>query len=405
MPNQEPKKSYKFFAPKVFIRTFGCQMNEHDSERVRDLLVQSGHIITDKIEDADAVIFNTCSVRKHAEDRVYGKVGTLKKIKKERPGLIIGIIGCMAEAQKSDIFTRLPYVDFLCGPADLDRIPGIIEKISRGAGRIICLGGYESKRIPEFTRDRNAGHAGYVKIMEGCDNFCSYCIVPYVRGRERSRPSAEILKEIDSLLKKGARKITLLGQNVNSYGRGLKEKIDFPNLLKKIDRLLRKISGRDIKIDFLTSHPKDAGLDLFKAMAGLESVSKKLHLPLQSGSNRILKKMNRSYTIERYKKLVKDLRLLVKGGSLTTDLIVGFPGETKKDFNDTLKVAKEIEFDAAYIFKYSPRPFTAASKFKDNVPQEEKERRHSQLLEAQKKISRLSKPALQLNCNAGLDKK
>ena len=380
-------------------------MNEHDSERVRDLLVQSGHIITDKIEDADAVIFNTCSVRKHAEDRVYGKVGTLKKIKKERPGLIIGIIGCMAEAQKSDIFTRLPYVDFLCGPADLDRIPGIIEKISRGAGRIICLGGYESKRIPEFTRDRNAGHAGYVKIMEGCDNFCSYCIVPYVRGRERSRPSAEILKEIDSLLKKGARKITLLGQNVNSYGRGLKEKIDFPNLLKKIDRLLRKISGRDIKIDFLTSHPKDAGLDLFKAMAGLESVSKKLHLPLQSGSNRILKKMNRSYTIERYKKLVKDLRLLVKGGSLTTDLIVGFPGETKKDFNDTLKVAKEIEFDAAYIFKYSPRPFTAASKFKDNVPQEEKERRHSQLLEAQKKISRLSKPALQLNCNAGLDKK
>ncbi len=383
---------------KVYISTFGCQMNEHDSERVRDMLVQDGNELAEKIEDADIIIFNTCSVRKHAEDRVYGKIGTLRELKVKKPGLIIGIIGCMAEAQMHEIMRRLPHVDFLCGPADLDRIPNIINKIKDGAGRIACLEGYKSKRIPCFSKDRNAGHAGYVKIMEGCDNFCSYCIVPYVRGRERSRPSKAILEEIQALVKKGAKNITLLGQNVNSYGRGLKEKIDFVGLLKKIDRLVsvrlrespygdsRSRTG-NIKINFVTSHPKDAGMDLFKAMQNLRPVSKNLHLPIQSGSNKILKKMNRRYTVQKYAKLVRDFRKTVKAGTITTDIIVGFPGETLKDFNDTLKIVKEIGFDAAYIFKYSPRPFTKAGKFKDDVPLVEKERRHRLLLEIQKKIS------------------
>ena len=223
---------------KVYIRTFGCQMNEHDSERIRDMFMQAGYALTETIEDADVIIFNTCSVRKHAEDRVYGKVGTLREQKFNNPNLIIGIVGCMAEAHKSNIFKRLPHVDFLCGPADLDKIPEIIKKIRDGPGRIACLGGYVSKRMTEFPLERNAGRAGFVKIMEGCDNFCSYCIVPYVRGRERSRPSKEILEEINSLIKKGAKDITLLGQNVNSYGKGLKENIDFVGLLNKIDRLI-----------------------------------------------------------------------------------------------------------------------------------------------------------------------
>ena len=368
---------------KVFLKNYGCQMNDHDSERVKDLLLEYGYCLTDKPDDADAVIFNTCSVRKHAEDRVYGAVGNLEGLKKARPGMVIGIIGCMAEAERDLIFRKLPHVDFLCGPADLDKILEIIEKVKSGAGRIMYLEGYKSKRIPEFCKDRRVGKSAYVKIMEGCSNFCSYCIVPYVRGLERSRPVEEILEEIKCLINKGVGEITLLGQNVNSYGKGLKEKINFVELLKKINRLL----GNDISISFVTSNPKDAGIDLFKAMRDLKSVSKNLHLPMQSGSNKILKIMNRGYTIEKYKKLISDFRRIVKGGSVTTDIIVGFPGEAEKDFKDTLNAVNEIQFNAAYIFKYSPRPFTKASEFEDDVRKEEKERRHAVLLEMQRKVS------------------
>ncbi|MDP8230723.1 MAG: tRNA (N6-isopentenyl adenosine(37)-C2)-methylthiotransferase MiaB [Candidatus Gorgyraea atricola] len=380
---------------KFYLRTFGCQMNEHDSGRVRDLLLQEGYFLSKDLEEADVLLFNTCSVRKHAEDRVFGRVGSLEK----RPGVVFGIIGCMAEAQKDLIFRKLPHVDFICGPADLDRIPGIIKRVRSGAGHIICIGGHSAKKIPDFPKERGVGKNAHVKIMEGCANFCSYCIVPYVRGPERSRPSVEILEEIEGLAGKGVEKITLLGQNVNSYGRGLKEKISFSGLLRKIDELANRNSRpglnpaysckskSSIRIDFMTSHPKDAGIDLFKAMAETESLSKQLHLPLQSGSNKILKRMNRGYTVERYKKLIKDFRRIVKDGKIASDFIVGFPGETRKDFNDTLKAIKEIRFCNAYIFKYSPRPFTKAGKFKDNVLKEEKERRHALLLETQKKIS------------------
>jgi len=354
-------------------------MNEHDSGRVRDLLLQEGYSLSRDPEEADVLLFNTCSVRKHAEDRVFGRVGSLTK----RPGMVFGIIGCMAEAQKDLIFRKLPHVDFICGPADLDRIPGIVERVRSGAGHIICVGGHSLKKIPNFPKKRGVGKNAYVKIMEGCANFCSYCVVPYVRGPERSRPSKEILEEMEKLIDGGVEKITLLGQNVNSYGRGLKEKISFSGLLKKIDRV---VAGR-AEINFMTSHPKDAGAELFKAMAETESLSKQLHLPLQSGSNKILKRMNRGYTLEKYKKLIKDFRRIVKGGKIASDFIVGFPGETKKDFNDTLKAIKEIRFSNAYIFKYSPRPFTKASKFKDGVSKEEKERRHALLLKTQKQIS------------------
>jgi len=370
---------------KVYIRTFGCQMNEHDSARLKDLLIERGYVICDVPESADVMIFNTCSIRKHAEDRVYGAVGTLAKLKVKKPGLIIGIIGCMAEARKDEIFRKLPIVDFLCGPADLDKVPDIIDKIRLGAGHIMYLEGYKSKIIPEFTKERKAGDRAYVKIMEGCDNFCSYCIVPYVRGRERSRPSKDILEEIKKLIKGGAREITLLGQNVNSYGKGLKEKIDFVSLLRKIDKI-----AKDAKIHFLTSHPKDASRKLFEAMRDLKSVSKILHLPLQSGSDKILKRMNRKYTIAGYKKLVKSFRDIVADGNVSSDIIVGFPGERDLDFRDTLNIVKELRFGAAYIFKYSPRPGTKAASFKDDVAIEEKERRHLLLLEIQKKICKSS---------------
>jgi len=362
-------------------------MNEHDSARLKDLLIEAGYTVCDSPESAGTVIFNTCSVRKHAEDRVYGKVGTLGKLKAKNPGLIIGIIGCMAEAQRGDIFERLPIVDFLCGPADLDKVPVIIDKIRNGAGRIMRLEGHESGTIPAFSKNRLAGQAAYVKIMEGCDNFCSYCIVPYVRGRERSRPSGEILDEIKKLIGKGVKEITLLGQNVNSYGKGLKEKIDFVSLLKKIDKLVN-LPGCPacVKVGFFTSHPKDASLELFKAMRDLKSVIKILHLPVQSGSDKILKRMNRNYTAAKYKKLADEYRKTVKGGCLSSDIIVGFPGETEKDFRDTFNIAKELQFDAAYIFKYSPRPHTKAAGFKDNVSLEEKERRHALLLGLQRDI-------------------
>ncbi|MDP2981658.1 MAG: tRNA (N6-isopentenyl adenosine(37)-C2)-methylthiotransferase MiaB [Candidatus Omnitrophota bacterium] len=378
---------------KIYIRTFGCQMNEHDSARLKDLLLERGYGFCERQEDADVLIFNTCSVRKHAEDRVYGKVGTLGKLKAKNPGLIIGIIGCMAEALKSEIITSFPIVDFLCGPADLDKIPDIIDKIKLGAGHIMYLEGYKSKAIPEFSKNRNTGDSAYVKIMEGCDNFCSYCIVPYVRGRERSRPLKDILDEIKKLIKNGVKEITLLGQNVNSYGKGLKEKINFVELLKKIDKTIDKdcfgpsgLAMTKTAVNFLTSHPKDASQELFKAMRDLESVVKILHLPIQSGSDKILKRMNRKYTAAKYKKLVNDYRKIVKGGNVSSDIIVGFPGETEKDFNDTFNIVKELRFDAAYIFKYSPRPLTKAAKFKDDVSLEEKERRHALLLELQRDI-------------------
>lgn len=376
-------KKLMTMSKKIYLKNFGCQMNEHDSGRVKDLLLSKGYSIADRPEQADVLLFNTCSVRKNAEDRVFGLVASLKAIKEEHPDTIFGILGCMAEAQREDIFIKLPHVDFICGPADLDKVPEIIERIIKGARHLVYLEGNKSKNIPYFPNKRSTGKNAYVKIMEGCDNFCSYCVVPYVRGRERSRLPSDILGEIALLLDKDVNKITLLGQNVNSYGKGLRDGIDFPDLLRKIDKIAR---GR-AEISFITSHPKDAGRDLFKTMAEFESLSKKLHLPLQSGSNKILKSMNRGYSIERYKRLVADFKRLVKSASLTTDLIVGFPGETKKDFNDTLKIVKMIKFDAAYIFKYSPRPFTAASKFKDNVPGAEKEKRHALLLEIQKNIS------------------
>lgn len=369
----------------VYIKTFGCQMNSRDSEALAGLLQDRGFALTDDIRKADIVLFNTCSVRQHAEDRVWSEVGRIKKSTVYGPSTmnhrpIIGIIGCMAQNYKEEIFKRCPQVDLVVGPNDLTSIPALLQALFKERSKALAVGAMERERnlyVSQFRQDKN--HA-YVVISEGCSNFCSYCVVPFVRGRLRSRGTDEILEEIKNTVALGIKHITLLGQNVNSYCDS-ENKIDFVKLIQSV----AQIPGLE-SFDFVTSHPKDTGVKLFKAMAQLENIKKSLHLPVQSGSNRILQLMNRGYTREHHLKLAGDYKKIV-GGRLTTDIIVGFPTETERDFQDTLDLMKRVRFDAAYIFKYSPRPQTQASNLADDVPLEEKKRRHQICLDLQKKIS------------------
>jgi len=387
--------------PKAYIKTFGCQMNVRDSEVVAGLLKRDGFALCDDFAGADAVIFNTCAVRQHAEDKVWSEIGRISKLarnaKKKRP--VIGLIGCMAQNYQQQAFDRSSDVDFVVGPADLAKIPGILKRIieSKGASAYSDLLGLKIWETEGEIRPESIYHTGfyddkshaYVVISEGCDNFCAYCIVPYVRGRVRHRKAQDIIKEIKEAVMTGVTRVTLLGQNVNSYQSPTlheEKPVDFAHLLTQVNGL------PELKeINFITSHPKDTTVKLFKAMAACEKVRKYLHLPVQAGADRILKAMNRGYTRKWYLDLVGEYRRLVPDGLLTTDIIVGFPGETKEDFQDTYDLVKDVAFDSAYIFKYSPRPNTAASQLVDDVPVKEKERRHSLILELQKNISKSKK--------------
>ncbi|MCM8782138.1 MAG: MiaB/RimO family radical SAM methylthiotransferase [Candidatus Omnitrophica bacterium] len=372
-------------------------MNVRDSEVICGLLTASDYKLTNKPEEADVIIFNTCSVRQHAEERVWSEIGRIdklrarsyelgeskKKIKVQNPKLqtqpIIGLIGCMAQNYKAEIFKRASAVDFVVGPNDIDKVPKIIDSIINihNSSKVFEMKIWETEGAlrPEeiyhsgFYKDKD--HA-YVVVSEGCSNLCSYCVVPYVRGRLHNRASADIIREIKEAVKKGITKITLLGQNVNAYP-------DFAKLLN----LVNEINGLK-EFTFITSHPKDTSPELFKTMAECGKLKKSLHLPVQSGSDRILKLMNRCYSRDEYLELVKSYRRIIPGGVITTDVIVGFPTETEKDFLDTYNLMKEVCFDAAYIFKYSPRPNTPAEKLTDDVPKEEKEKRHKILLDYQK---------------------
>jgi tRNA-2-methylthio-N6-dimethylallyladenosine synthase len=371
-------KTYKNFAPKVFIRTFGCQMNLRDSELICGMLLKKGYTLTEEESEADIILFNTCSVRKHAEDRVWGKVGTLAKLKRIKPDSIIGIIGCMAENFKEEIFQRLPHVDLVCGPNRLSRIPDLINQIRNKRCQVLTIGTEDTKEKIYDVNFRGDSRQAWVSISEGCSNFCSYCIVPYVRGKERCRDYREILSEIEELVTQGLKDIILLGQNVNSYFGG----IGFIELLKEVVKI-ESINS----MSFITSHPKDIREELFYLMRDSDKIKKELHLPVQSGSNRILSLMNRGYAREHYLGLARLFRELIPTGSLTTDIMVGFPTETEEDFRDTFSLMQEIQFEKAYIFKYSPRPNTKASQLNDNVPKEIKEKRHKILLDFQKKLS------------------
>lgn len=366
---------------KVYLRTFGCQMNSRDSEIIYGMLIEKGYERARSMNEADVILFNTCSVRQHAEDRVYGKVGMLKDIKKDKPGVVLGIVGCMAQSHKEKILEELSHVDFICGPKNIYDIPDLVEK-SMILGRRSQAVDKEVRPIDgPKTSYREETLKAYVSIGEGCNNYCSYCIVPFVRGEEVSRPKDDIVKEIKDLVKRGFKEVTLLGQNVNSYGSDLGEERGFVKLLEELDKTGIK------RLRFMTSHPKDANEDLFRAMGELGSVCEHLHLPLQSGSDRVLDLMNRGYTSSDYLKQVEELRKYVPDSAITTDIIVGFPGEEDEDFRQTVRLMEEIEFDSAFIFKYSPRPPAKSSELEDDVPKKVKEERNQTLLKLQQELS------------------
>ncbi len=367
MPDKEKNR-------KVFIKTFGCQMNVRDSEVVKGLLAAEGYKLVDDEKGADIVLFNTCSVRQHAEDKVWSEIG---KFKNHKP--IIGVIGCMAQNYKKEIFKRAPSVDIVCGPGEIDNIALYLEEVLRKKDVILAVG--EKKRREEIyhTGFYEVKDHAYVVISEGCDNFCSYCVVPFVRGRLRHRDPGEIVKEIKGAIACGVSNITLLGQNVNSYKNG---RVDFVELLKEASGTAGLKS-----LSFVTSHPKDTKKDLFEFMAREPVIKKCLHLPLQSGSDKVLKAMNRGYTVAKYIEIVDQYRSIVYNGQLSTDLIVGYPGETDEDFKRTFELVTKVRFDRAYIFKYSPRPNTKAAQKDDDVPQAVKRDRHRQLLDLQREIS------------------
>ena len=370
--------------PLAFVDTYGCQQNEADSERIRGYLRQMGYDFTTDEEQARIIVLNTCAIREHAEQRVLGNLGALVHVKRRHPEQIICLCGCMAqEAHVAEkVRQSFRHVDLVFGPHVLWKFPEFIHTLLTQRGRIFSNAddpGSIAEGIPVVRQDKVKA---WVSIMYGCNNFCSYCIVPYVRGRERSRPPEDILAEVRQLAEEGYHDITLLGQNVNSYGKDLEEPMDFADLLEQVNA----IPG-DFLIRFMTSHPKDATHKLFETMARCEKVAPVLHLPFQAGNDRVLKVMNRRHTRAQYLEKIRDLKSLIPDIVLTSDIIVGFPGETTEEFEDTLKVLEEVRFDALFTFIYSPRVGTPAAKMEDPMPREEKLANFNRLVALQDTIS------------------
>ena len=367
---------------RAYTHTFGCQQNEADTERIRGMLHEMGYEMTDDVNEADFILFNTCAVREHAEDRAFGNIGALSHLKKRRPEVVIALCGCMAQQEKNveKIKKSYPQVSLLFGTHALWRFPSLLYRVLSGEKRVFDIGGEDdiAEGLPVL---RAQGAKAWLSIMYGCNNFCTYCIVPYVRGRERSRRPEEIEKELRELVEAGYREITLLGQNVNSYGKDLGLDIDFADLLRR----LNAVPG-DFWLRFMTSHPKDAGPRLFDAMADCEKVAKQLHLPFQSGSDEILRRMNRRYTAASYKELIAYARRRMPDITLSSDIIVGFPGETEADFEQTLALVREERFDLLFTFLYSPRSGTPAASYDDPTPSAEKQKWFERLLKAQDEI-------------------
>lgn len=366
------------------VKTYGCQQNEADSERIAGMLREMGYTICNDDDLADVIIINTCAVREHAELKALSKTGQFKHLKSKKPTLLIGIGGCMVsqEHRKDDIKNKYPYVDFLFGTSMLYRLPEIMFKKLKLKKRQFYLDESDGNIAEGLPVYRMNDFKAWVSIMYGCNNFCTYCIVPYVRGRERSRKPEDIIAEIKELVSDGYREITLLGQNVNSYGKDLDIGMDFSDLLDSIC----KIEG-DFTVRFMTSHPKDASFKLIDTIAKNPKIARQFHLPLQSGSDRILKMMNRHYTFESYKKLADYMKEKMPDIAITTDIIVGFPGETEEDFCGTLNALEQIEYDNIYSFIYSKRKGTPAAEMEDPTSDEEKASRFKRLLDTQNNIS------------------
>ena len=362
---------------KVCIVTYGCQMNEHDSEKLNAMLVDMGYEVTKKFEDSDLIIFNTCCVRENAELKVYGNLGHIKKLKESKPDLILAVCGCMMQQPQivEEIKKKYKYVDLVFGTHNLINFPTLLEETLAGHGQVVEVWESEGDVVEGLKSIRKKELKAYVNIMYGCDNFCTYCIVPYTRGRERSRKVEDIVGEVRILAENGTREVMLLGQNVNSYGKALEAPADFADLLIAIN----EIEGIE-RIRFMTSHPKDISQKLLETMAKADKVCEYLHLPVQAGSNSVLKRMNRRYTREQYMDIVDRARALMPDLGITTDIIMGFPGETDADFADTVDLVKRVGFDSAFTYLYSIRTGTPAAKFEDQVADEVKHERITELL-------------------------
>ena len=357
---------------KYFLKTYGCQMNVHDSEELRAHLENLGAIETDDLEKSDIVILNTCAIRENAHDKVFGYLGRCKHIKEERD-LIICLCGCMAQEESvvDEIKKKYPYVDIVFGTHNIHELPKLIlEYQNKQDIEVYSIEGNVYENIP-YKRDSNI--SAWVNIMYGCDKFCTYCIVPYTRGKQRSRKSKDILKEVEDLVKNGYKEITLLGQNVNAYGKDLEGEISFANLLESVAQ-----TGID-RLRFVTSHPWDFTDEMIDVISKYDNIMPYIHLPLQSGSSKILKLMGRRYTKEEYIELFNKMKKRIPGVAITTDIIVGFPSETDEDFQETLDVVNKCQFDSAFTFIYSPRVGTPAAKMKDNISLKEKEKRLQEL--------------------------
>jgi len=370
--------------PTAYVETYGCQQNEADSERIRGLLLESGYGITVSAEGADVVVMNTCAIREHAEQRVFGNLGALTHTKRRHSPQKIFLCGCMAgqEHVVQRIRHSYPHVDGVFSTHHLWRFPELLYKVLSNSKRVFFTEDEAGSIVEGLPQQRDNTLKAWVSIMYGCNNFCTYCIVPYVRGRERSRKPEDILQECRQLIENGTKEITLLGQNVNSYGKDLDANIDFSDLLKQI----ADIPG-DFLIRFMTSHPRDAGKKLFDTMAASPKIAKQLHLPFQSGSSRILKAMNRHYDREKYLELISYAKSVMPELVLTSDVIVGFPGETPEDFEETISLITAVRYDALFTFIFSPRKGTPAASMEDPTPKEEKNTRFERLCAVQNSIS------------------
>jgi len=368
---------------KYLIYTYGCQMNVHDTEVMRGLLEEMGFAPTEDRNEADVILFNTCAVRENAEDKVFGELGHLKPLKREKPDLILGVCGCMSQEQAvvSRILQKFEYVDLIFGTHNIHRLPWLLKEAYFGKEMVVEVWSKEGDIIENLPKKRE-GIKAWVNIMYGCDKFCTYCIVPYTRGKERSRLPQDVIAEVRELARQGFKEITLLGQNVNAYGK------DFQDLNYRFGDLMEDISKIDIpRVRFTTSHPRDFDDRLIEVLARRGNLVEHIHLPVQSGNTEILKKMSRKYTRDDYLRLVEKIRKAIPDVALTTDIIVGFPGESEAQFQDTLSLMREVGFDSAFTFIYSPREGTPAARMEDDITEEEKKERLLRLNEVVAELS------------------
>ena len=368
---------------RVFIKTYGCQMNVYDSEKMADLLCGCNYRITSDVKQADLILLNTCSIREKPEHKIYSILGRLKRLKDKNPDLILGVGGCVAQQEGKKLFEKSPHLDLVFGTHSIDKLPNLLKEVEEKKAKVCEIQMFEKGYLDEGISGYSSQKvSSYVSIIRGCNNFCSFCVVPYVRGRERSRPKEEIFEEVKNLSQCGVKEVVLLGQNVNSYGNDLGITDGLPRLLA----LIHDINGIE-RIRFITSHPKDLSDDLVRSFKELDKVCEHIHLPVQSGSNKILRLMNRHYTRDSYLEKVDKLRRVCPEIGITSDVIVGFPQETQRDFEDTLELMKEVKFDDLFSFQYSDRPMTQATRLQHKVPSDVKKERLKILQEAQNEYS------------------